>query len=209
MRTGVFRIGLGWLMGVGLAAAATAGPSTMNVIPTADTLPHREVVLMQSSARQQGFERPTHSYSGLVGVADRLELGFDADYAGGTTLNAKVRMLESKDGRFAVAGGFMNFRKQTGDGYVVATSDIGAFRLHGGLLDDGERRWMAGFESVVFGDVILMAEHASGRGGMTYAGFVAPLRGVCGASFGFYVGKPNSRHKPGEHGAFVSYGFRL
>lgn len=196
-------------MGWGLAATALAGPTTLNVIPTADTLRHREVVLMHSVAGQQGLERHSHSYSGLVGVGDRLEVGFDADYAGGTTLNAKVRLLESKDGRYALAAGYMNFRKQTGDGYVVATGDMGSFRLHGGLLDDGQKRWMAGVDTVAFGDVTVMAEHVSGRGGMTYVGFAAPIKGVRGASFGAYVGWPNTRYEPQEYGAFVSYGFRV
>lgn len=198
-----------WLTGWAATACATAGATALNVIPTADVIGSREAVLTHSVAGEQGRMRHTHAYSGQFGLGDRLEAGFDADYAGGTTLNAKVRLWESRNGRLAVAGGFTNFRKQSGDGYIVATGDQGAYRLHGGWMNDGQKRWFVGADTVVFGDVSLMAEHLGGRGGSTYVGFAAPIKGVRGASFGAFFGKPNTRHHPQEHGAFVSFGFRL
>lgn len=194
------------------AASGAAWPTALNWMPIADILRDREVVLMHSVAgtAAEFGGNGTHSGSFLMGLGDRLEVGFDTDYKRGYSLNAKLLLYEEPtEGRYALSAGVLNFAGTEFDEYVVARYDFPQFRFHAGWMYDTDSRLLLGVDFPMFGDWSGMVEHVSGEDGYTYLGLYGYVKGVEGLSFGACVGLPNDDDNEVVYNGYVMLSFRL
>lgn len=199
---------------LGLCGSALAGPSGLNSIPTADVLKHREFVLgyCVSGTERNVSKGYAHANYATLGLFDRLEAGYDNDFAGATSLHAKVLLLED-DRRLpgvGLAAGVCNVVGRNSESYVAARFDAQAARAHlGWWRTGGVSRAFVGVDFAVLGDGTAMLEHISGGNGYSWAGVSVPIKGLPGLSLCVGVGYPNTRADGIQHYGMIQYGCRL
>ncbi len=192
------------------AASSFAGPTGLNVMPIADMLGHREFSIEWFATGTQGIKRWPNYNAGNMGIGDRLEVGWESDYLGGTALHAKVKLGEWDNGKYVVSGGYMGVSKPASQSYIVGRADMGCCNLHLGWLQDGDSRGMFGVDFPVFGDYSIMAEHISGRDGSSWVGITGPIKFLPeGFSFTASYGKMNLKGEKDQYIVWVGYGFRF
>lgn len=119
-----------WMTGcvMGAVVGVQAGPTMLNFIPVADILRHREAMIAYSIYGSEKNIDPTvtHAHAITIGLFDRLEIGYDNDFKGSTTFNAKLLLLEEpEDGKWALSAGIMNWDLYGySEPYAVARYDL-------------------------------------------------------------------------------------
>lgn len=131
-------------LGVVGTTAAWAGPTGLLIIPIADILGHGEAAYTYAlSGNERNIDKGyVHGHGLQLGVADRIEFGFDNDFFGGTTYNAKMLLVDDKkDGRYALSFGLLNMGDTKGDMYLVGRYNLSErCRLHCGYMQSGDNR---------------------------------------------------------------------
>lgn len=205
--------GLAMMTMFGAAMAASAGPTMLNFIPVADILRHREAAIAYTiSGTEKGIDPTvTHAHAITIGLFDRLEVGYDNDFLGSTTLNAKILLLEEPvDGKWALSAGIMNWDLYGySEPYLVGRYDLPSCRLHLGAIRDDRWRLIAGVDFPIFGDWTAMLDYKSGPGSYTWFGLSAPIRGVEGLSVWAGVGYPMTRSDGVQWSASLTYVVRF
>jgi len=115
------------------ASHAHASVTALINIPIADILSHRQVSYNYAAG---GTERDidkgiSHAQGVQIGLFDRVELGWDNDFLGEHTFNAKVLLVNTKDS--ALSAGIWGWKGKSNELYVVGRHDFADFRLHGGM----------------------------------------------------------------------------
>jgi hypothetical protein len=200
--------------GAVLASCVLAGPTGLNYIPIADILRHREVLLTYGATGSGSPSRAQygHANGALVGLFDRVEVGYDNDFAGGNTYNAKLLLWEGgeKSVPGAISVGYCNANGNYGEPYVVGRYDLKNLRLHAGYWrTEGANRGIFGVDFTAFRDATAMVEHITGTGGSTWVGVCVNIPKAPGLSVMFSAKFPTSRQERVEHTVTVGYGFRF
>jgi hypothetical protein len=193
-------------------ACALAWPTGLASIPIADILGHREALVSYGvfGTEQNVDKRIYHSQGLVVGLFDRLELGYDNDFEGTTELNAKVLLFEDPDeAAWAVSAGVMGFVDGKGSPYIVGRHDFRGFRAHAGMLRQDGDRLMLGFDGEAFGDCVWMLDHTTGPGAMTWAGLDVPINAVPGLWVTGTIGFPHRRSDGIQGSLEVSFGTKF
>lgn len=152
-------------------SAGIAGPTTLNIVPTADILKSN---VLRVSYEADGHDQPyCDDYTAYTfteyGVGDKAELGidfYDINGSNKSRLNGKYLLFGEKDNHPAVAVGAMNI----GDNcktrfYMVGTKSVNKYRFHLGADTSGnEDAMMMGMEYSLNNTLTLMADYKSGIG---------------------------------------------
>lgn len=204
-----------WMTGcvMGAVVGVQAGPTMLNFIPVADILRHREAMIAYSIYGSEKNIDPTvtHAHAITIGLFDRLEIGYDNDFKGSTTFNAKLLLLEEpEDGKWALSAGIMNWDLYGySEPYAVARYDLPFCRLHLGAIRDDRWRLIAGVDFPLFGDWSGMIDFKSGPGSYTWFGLSAPIKGIEGLSIWAGVGYPSTRSDGVQWSASLTYVVRF
>lgn len=168
----------------GLAAAALASPTGLNLIPTADVMPrHYLNVQLESDGYPTACSRGSNRYLlTQFGLRDDLELGFDVCDLGGEndfSLDAKWQFCRETPRRPAMAVGVMNVWVPDCEtvyylalSKTVLTPDT---RLTLGVQRDGTGRFLVGASHDLGERVALLADFTSGPGGYATLGVSVAL----------------------------------
>lgn len=203
------------LLGIGIlsSTAAFAGPTGLVSMPIADILGHREYLHTWTmfGTEKNIDSRWYHSHAGLVGLFDRAEVGFDNDFMGNTTLNAKVLLFEEpKDAKYALSAGTVGWKDGNGTNYVVGRYDFDQFRVHAGWLNDGENRLMVGIDGALGKSGMSWSlEHTTGTGARSWVGLSVPFEQIKGFSVLLGVGVPNKKEEGVQFAVTFNYGFKF
>jgi hypothetical protein len=160
------------LLIVALALAlspAFAGYSGLIIIPTSDIVPRGEfAVTSQVDGSMAVSTVDTYLLNTQVGITNNLEAGLDYDFSRTAErralLNAKYRFWESSRADTALAFGVCSLDHHfEANPYLVGTHDFGMWRLHAGVLGDGDALHpFAGVESPERDGMQLVAEVTEG-----------------------------------------------
>jgi hypothetical protein len=185
-----------------------AYPTSLNLIPIADILAHR-----QAAAQFYWFgdkfnlgQTGTRFASGQFGIADRFEAGFDNDFLGHTTYNLKFQAFQFDRG--AISAGIMDWAAGQATPYVVGRYDFKGFRLHGGWMRDSASRLMLGADFQLPSGFTGLVDWICGPGGQAWFGFSWTIPRVDGLSLAVGAGIPLG-HGPVQHSIMLTYSFRL
>lgn len=200
-----------------LAGMATAGPTGLMIMPIADILGHGEAYYTYSIlGNERNVEKGYfHAHGVQFGLADRVEVGFDNDFFGSTTFNAKALLLDDKkSGRYALSFGLLNLGDRSGDMYLVGRYDLSKnCRFHCGYMQAGDNSAIIGFDGPVnwnrLKDCSWSAEHISGDDARTWFALNVPVKEVPGLSAMLGFGIPKEKSSGIQHMAVLTYGFRL
>ncbi len=189
---------------------AFAWPTGLNQIPIAEVLGHRELYVFygfsgtEPSISKENF----HTTSIEVGIGDRIELGYDDDLRGFGEGNIKINLHSGK--KCGLSAGLMGIGQGTAQKFVVGTYAVGeSARVHGGWLDDGTNRWMAGYDMAFGENGTLMIDTISGGDSYTYVGFNWVLPKLGGLDVTLSAGIPHERANGYAYNVYVGYGIRL
>lgn len=195
------------------AVPAPAMITTLINIPIADILGHREVAISYGLTGNERSVDPRYSHYGSlnVGLYDKAEVAVGTDFAGTTTVHAKLLLYESEGPRkLAVSAGVMNFEgRGHADAFLVGRLDLNGCRLHAGYLHNDTDRVILGADFPLATDWSGLVEYTSGPHGYAWAGINAPIPGVNGLSLMVAVGMPSVRGDGIQHQVAVTYGFRF
>jgi len=112
--------------------AALAAPTGLNVIPTADILAEREVVVGYQLDGVRLSDTDCNHWALLqIGLTDRFEVGVDRCFCGevGTFGNAKLLLFREAEHHPALAVGVLGLSEgASGEPYAVASADAGGGR---------------------------------------------------------------------------------
>jgi hypothetical protein len=206
MRKGVAAVACGLILG-GVAKQATATPTTLAVIPIADTLGFREGLFLYAVT---GYERRStsryeHGFYLTLGLADRLELSNDT--MGWTASSLKLKAFENDRGAFSF--GVMNALDGKGDLYAVGRLDFDRVRWHGGVLRDTKTRLMIGVDFDFGSDWSGGIDYISGPGSAVNAILNVPISHIPGVTISLIGNFPTHRREPIAHSISLNYGFRF
>jgi len=175
---------------------ASCYPTSLNIIPTADSLEAGHLRLEFERDGYPGlFGSDAESYFLLqAGLTDRLEAGVDLYHFDGSTLPAlNAKYLLAPEGKLpAVALGMVD----VGNGmrpvsYAVLSADVSAMRLHAGAArTDGHTHAMLGAEYELRPGLYLLADWQAGDEGYATAGVY--FEGTGGAALNLAIGFPNA-----------------
>lgn len=198
---------------IGTSTLAMAGPTGCIIIPIADILRHREVTYGYSlGGTERNIDKSIwHSHCLTIGLFDRIEVGFDNDFLGTTTYNAKILLWETPEtGQMALSAGIQNWDGSSySEPYLVGRYDLPFCRVHVGALRDDRWRLIAGVDFPIFGDWTGAIDFRSGPGSQIWAGFSAPIPGIDGLSLDVYGGFPIERSEGIQYSIGVTYFFRF
>ena len=200
----------------GLAAASFAGasPTGLYLMPIADILKHMEGFAF---AGLQGTEHNIsrgYSYFNAVtiGAFNHAEVGYDNDFLGHTTYNAKLQLFESPKQLpgTALSVGITNCTNSHREPYIVGRHDFNGFRLHAGYWNTmGCGRFMVGSDFSVFKTCTGSLEFLSGPGSQGWASLFVPINQVPGLGLFVSLGVPSDHHQGLQHAALLYYSFKL
>jgi hypothetical protein len=202
----------GGLAGLILAVAGAAFSQTVgNYVPTADVVPHLSI---DSYYEIDGGSRVVdHRYStyklATFGLFDRAEVGVTMDHAEEATWNAKALLVEDqKWGKFAV--GFLGYQRSYHEPYAVYQYDFADrwYAAVGGIRRGEVDQGMAVLSIPLPYDVTFVADHYTGRSGITGLGLWIPVYKDM-LTFGTAFAIPNdwrSDQRP-THYFTLEYGF--
>lgn len=205
---------VGFLGGILLAAQAWSYPTVLHFMPIAEILKHREIYLAHNAAgtERQIDKRILHSNTGVVGLFDRIEIGWVNDYGHETTLDAKVQIFDGAPGlaNFALSAGFIGWRGREIDPYLVGRYDAGAYRLHAGWIREShEHKLMLGLDADMPSGFTFLADFFSGSSSFTYLGFSYEVPSVEGLLLTAGFGIPARRSDGYQGYVNVGYGFKF
>jgi hypothetical protein len=164
---------------VASCALSSASGTSLNVIPIADVLGAH---LASRTYFVSGAGREFGQGSGaLFGVGDRAELGFDADFGGGSSWNGKLDLVQTKNS--AIAVGVADWADNSFTKFAVGRIDFGGLRLHAGFMNDGADRPIAGLDFTT-GNLTWMVDHTGGPDAKTWFGTDVEFDNEVDLSFG-------------------------
>lgn len=193
-------------MAVSAPSAALAGWTALVSMPIADILGHREAYYGYGVARTERnvSEAVDHAHGMEFGLVDRLEVGFDNDFAGSTTLNAKLLLFEEpEESRYAISIGVADFSDLSRSAVVAARHDFDGFRLHVAVMAEGPNRLAVGIDAPFFDVGTWTVEYATGPGAYAWGGLFLPIDSVPGLELDLFLGLPSN----GSDGVQYSVGF--
>ncbi len=169
----------GWILVFG-CVSATAAPSGLNVIPTADILDKGVMSLeFESAGSGTPWGGDCDNFALLqFGVGYGVELGFDhctnhPDH----WLNVKWRIRDESDTLPAIAIGTQSI--SVGDRhqpFAICTKCFGSLRGHAGFIGlDSKARWMAGVDHPLSIRFTVQADYISGHENTASFGIAATL----------------------------------
>lgn len=202
-----------------LAATAAAGPTGLFVIPVADVLGHGEASYSYSVSGNEKSVDPRyyHAHGFEVGMLNRIELGFDNDFAGSSSYNFKLLLVDDpRDGRYALSVGATGYGdEQTPGTFVVGRYNLGDHRLHAGYWQSGGNRFMAGIDGECrrLGRPLCGAtyslERVWGPDAFTTFALYFDIEQVSGLSAAIGVTVPDDRSAGVQHSVSLTYGFKF
>lgn len=195
---------------IAFAKLSQAGPTGLNVMPTADLLRHREFKIAYSvSGNERHIDRSIGHGAGIsAGLFDRVEIGIDDDLVGERKGHVKLLLAENDFG--AVATGFSSWRGDKVEPYVVGFAYAGPVRLHlGWWRTQKVDRGLIGIDGELRKGLSAMVEHIAGPNAMTWAGFTYEVPGVKKLALTVSVGFPSVKADGIQHSLGLEYGFRL
>ena len=192
-----------------IASAAFAGPTSLIAMPIADVLAHREFNFeIAGSGNERNIDKAYHwGQAVTVGLYDVMEFGYDNDFLGNTTLNAKWQFYQSPGaGKFALAVGMQNIGllDEQPDKYVVGRYDMKACRVHAGCLYNDRYRTMLGVDAPLPKGLTFAADYISGPGSYVWTQIAIPLP-IQGFQLGLSGGFPFEKANGIQHQISLSY----
>lgn len=180
---------------VAYAATAHAWPTSLNMIPIADILKHGQIYAHYTAVgTERRISTKITSYAGvLIGIGDRIEIGWDDDLEeGGAYWNGKVLLGEGEN--WALSMGYQALRKNESQSYLVGRYDpCDKLRLHFGWLEDGKSRALWGLDYQLCDDWKLYVDSISGRDGATWVGVNVAPPAWPGFDVTLFAGIPHTR----------------
>jgi hypothetical protein len=172
----------------------------LNVIPTSDVLGHRQAFYSYylKGTERRIDERYRHAQGLQVGLFDRIEFGFDHDFAKDWAWNAKALLWESNDASQAVSFGALRLNQASADGYLAVRQDFEAGRLHAGVSSFKDGTLMFGWD-MPLAEGSLMLDAATGANGSRTVGWFRPLLPEWGISASAAVIVPFRSGEPVNH----------
>jgi len=190
------------------AGAASASVTALTVMPIADVLKHREVVIGYSiSGNERNIDKDHIHYAWTtIGIGDGLEFAYGNDLRGQYTLHAKAQLYSGKN--CALSIGAMNFM---GDGlqcdtFVVGRYDMPGYRLHAGYQHDTEHRGIFGMDCPIFGNCTLMLEWKTGPSATGWYSVNIPIKQLPGWNIQLGGSVPADHHEGYQHTAILWWG---
>jgi hypothetical protein len=176
-------------------------------MPVADILGHREAMLYVWTQGNEPRVDPVYHHGGSLqlGLWDRLEIGFDDDFEGTTTWNAKVLLAESPLG--ALSLGWLSIEGNRATPFAFGRLDLRGWRLHAGWLRDGVSSPMVGLDAPL-GSWTLMAEWIGGEGAIGWIGVCGEVLAP-GLSLTLSLGMPERSSDGVQHVVCLQYGVRF
>jgi len=172
------------LVGLALPLSASAYPTSLNVIPVADSM---DAGTLRIEVELDGHATPFAAGAGLqiysqYGVTDRLEVGFDVadlNLDSEWQWNAKWQVTPESGDMPALAIGRLDasHRGLLDNWYAVLSKDVACLRLHAGALEDGALRGMLGAEYWPTDRTGVAADWTTGLGGYYSLGVYRNLGG--------------------------------
>lgn len=159
---------------LGLSLPGRCAFSGLAIIPTADVVPHGQyVVALQDDGVMSGMETDAFLLDSEIGIGDRFETGLDYDLTDSLAIfNAKYVALTNHAKTQALAVGVSNVANgEEASPYLVGTTTLPAFRLHGGLwrLEDKIRPFV-GIDRNFSSRLNLSADYTGGDENYTSVG---------------------------------------
>jgi len=192
-----------------------AWPTSLNFIPIADIVRHREAFGMYSIAGTNLDKSYVHGNSLTVGLFDRIEFGYDNDFLGSTSYNAKILLVEGwkQAPQLMVSAGVMNgsFDSDYREPYLVGSWSLDKATLHAGYWRTGgvnRAIFGADFETGLPG-LIGLAEHLTGPNGYTYLGLNYEFSAIPGLSLTVSFGLPSEKADGTVRMACLIYYFKF
>ncbi len=185
---------------VATSAIALAGPTGLNMVPTADTLGHRNAAYNYfANGTEHGVsKRYTHVQGLQIGLGDRFEFGVDNDFAKVWDWNAKVKVWESADASQAASFGVLRATGSNSDSYLALRQDFDAGRLHFGVSSFNSGTMMAGWD-MPLGPGVLMADTSTGANGFWSVGWFQTVQADWGLSLTAAIVVPYDSSQPVSH----------
>lgn len=184
-------------------------------MPIADIVRHREAFGMYSITGTNLDKTYVHGNSLTVGLFDRIEIGYDNDFLGTTTYNAKLLLIDkpkqAPNLQFSVGFTSASFDRDYREPYAVASYSVGEGTLHAGYWrTGGVNRGMFGadFPCGIQG-LSAMVEHISGPNSSTWLGLSYEIPWVEGLSLSVSFGIPSEKSDGTTRAAYLIYYFKF
>jgi hypothetical protein len=197
------------------SAVAHAGGTALKIMPVAYILKNREGILQWVASASKQNRRYVHSYAVEVGVADRVELGYDNDFGGNYIGNIKLNLMDGTKSCCGVKGlvvscGLNNVQKGKSDPFLVVGYGLKNARVHATWMRSGSKN-QAGFgvDTPILGDGALMLEHITGDSPYTWVGLTKPVPGIAGLNVGASFGFGSKSGSDTLHYVTMFYGFKF
>lgn len=199
---------------LGLAGGALATPTSLIMLPIADILGHREVAFnVTASGMQKSVDPKTYWASGItIGLFDRLEIGADTDFEGGSITDFKILLAENAKQGWALSAGACNIsqKERTIDKFVFGRKDFKGFRLHAGYMYSDTHRAVVGADFELPNGYSGAIEHFGGTNSITWFAVNAPLKVLKQElTLTLAAGVPSVKADGNQWMASVGYGFRF
>jgi hypothetical protein len=195
-------------LALALASRALAYPTSLNLMPVADSL---EAGTLRLEVELDGDPTPFATGTGWqvytqYGITDRLEVGLDVvdvNLGSRCQLNAKWVVAPESNEMPALAVGLLeaNHGAVSSDWYVVLSKDVSPVRVHAGALSDDSLRGMLGAEYWFGEDTGVAADWATGPGAYHSLGVYQHLGGGLWGTL--YYGRGNTSSDGGFVGLNV------
>ncbi len=203
------------LLGSTICSQSFAWLSVLNFMPTADIIGHRSGVISYTAAgSERNVSKAITQYgSVLVGLWDKVELGYDTDFKGNPVEQFKYNVYtEAKESKVAVSVGFQNISatNKYWEPFVAARYNLSKDgpRLHAAIIRDSVDRLCLGCDFAM-GEFTGMLDFASGKGGRTWAGVYTDLKAIPGMNLSVSAGVPHARVDGIQWNVVLSYGFKF
>lgn len=199
---------------VAAAGLSQASPTSLFLMPIADVLKHREAFAYVGLYGYEHNVDPAYSFfnAATIGLFNRVEVGYDNDFRGFTSMNVKAQLFETPKWapNMAMSVGAMNWRGDKADLYAVGRYDGKGYRLHAGWWRtmDSDRA-MVGTDFPVPGGFTGALEYLSGRGGSTWGSLFYSIPQIKGLGVQIAVGFPSTHSEGIQHSALLYYSFKV
>lgn len=194
------------------AGISSASVTALTVIPIADIIGHREVVVgYMAYGNERNIDKKYTHYSYVtVGIGDVAEVAYGDDLNKGQTTHFKVKLFEGKN--CMLSCGAINYEGSgvKADTFVAGRYDFKNFRLHVGYMHNDEHRMYFGADFSVLGNCTGMLEWMSGPDAYGWVSMNIPVKQIPGLNLWLGVGIPSDRKTQGYQNTIgLWYGFKI